>query len=84
MKTSSLRISSLLALSSIVVTFFVSHIAFAQICKPVSQRTGEVGCWIMANTTSGIATEGTNLLASVYLFNTQGGGRGKRASRNRC
>jgi quercetin dioxygenase-like cupin family protein len=23
--------------------------AFAQICKPVSQRTGEVGCWITAN-----------------------------------
>lgn len=29
------------------------HEAQSQICKPVSERTGEVGCWIMANTTLG-------------------------------
>src|SRR5437867_6934235 len=27
--------------------------AFAQICKPVSQRTGELGCWITANAALG-------------------------------
>ena len=32
--------------------------AWAQICKPVSERTGEVGCWITANATLGRLPEG--------------------------
>jgi len=53
MKTSSLRVTLLSAFSAIVVTFFVSPAAFAQTCKPVSERTSEVGCWITANTVLG-------------------------------
>src|SRR5262249_18295892 len=37
------------AFSCGLVTFSVSPGAFAQICKPVSQRTDELGCWITAN-----------------------------------
>lgn len=50
MKKSLLRI---LFLPAIVLIFFMRHEAQSQICKPVSERTGEVGCWIMANTTLG-------------------------------
>jgi len=31
------------------ILFITSHEASAQICKPVAQRTGEVGCWIIVN-----------------------------------
>ena len=31
----------------LVATLGMSNQVFAQICKPVSERTGEVGCWIM-------------------------------------
>ena len=31
------------------VLFITSQDASAQICKPVAQRTGEVGCWIIVN-----------------------------------
>ncbi len=41
------------ALSCGLVTLAVSAGAFAQICKPVSQRTGELGCWITANAALG-------------------------------
>jgi len=37
-----------LALLSAVL-FFTCHEASAQICKPVAERTGEVGCWIIAH-----------------------------------
>jgi quercetin dioxygenase-like cupin family protein len=48
------RIGSLwVALACLVVTLAASREAFAQICRPVSQRTGELGCWIMANTALG-------------------------------
>ena len=30
-----------------VATLGMSNQAFAQICRPVSERTGEVGCWII-------------------------------------
>ncbi len=42
-----------LAVSCGVVALAAGHEAFAQICKPVSQRTGEVGCWITANAVLG-------------------------------
>ena len=29
--------------------FFTGHEASAQICRPVAERTGEVGCWIIAH-----------------------------------
>jgi quercetin dioxygenase-like cupin family protein len=34
------------AVVSFVATLGVCSDAFAQICKPVSERTGEIGCWI--------------------------------------
>ena len=40
-------------LACIVTAFAVSQEAFAQICKPVSERTGELGCWITAKATLG-------------------------------
>jgi quercetin dioxygenase-like cupin family protein len=49
MKTTHRPGGSWLALASLAVTLFASPAAFAQICKPVSQRTGELGCWITAN-----------------------------------
>ena len=30
-----------------VATLGVSNQAFAQICRPISERTGEIGCWIV-------------------------------------
>jgi quercetin dioxygenase-like cupin family protein len=35
------------ALGVLIATLGVSHHAFAQICRPVSERTAEVGCWVM-------------------------------------
>jgi len=43
----------LLVFSVAVATFFIASDASAQICRPVSERTGEVGCWITANTKLG-------------------------------
>jgi hypothetical protein len=37
-----------LALASVVLLITCQE-AFAQICRPVAERTGEVGCWIIAN-----------------------------------
>ena len=45
--------SPLLAITCLVVALMTSLEALAQICKPVSQRDGEPGCWITANTTLG-------------------------------
>lgn len=41
-----------LALVSAVL-FLTCQEASAQICKPVAERTGEVGCWIIANQSVG-------------------------------
>lgn len=40
-------------LAGLVVTLVMSHEALAQICKPISQRTEELGCWITADTVLG-------------------------------
>lgn len=37
----------------VVMTLCANPDAHAQICKPVSQRTGETGCWITANAVLG-------------------------------
>jgi quercetin dioxygenase-like cupin family protein len=48
------RITSLwAALVSVVATIAASNEAFAQICRPVNERTGELGCWITANAALG-------------------------------
>ena len=49
----SLNVSSLAVTAILVVTLVASHDAFAQSCKPVNQRTGELGCWITANASLG-------------------------------
>lgn len=50
---SSQRVSSLVAITCVVVALTTWNEAFAQICKPVSERTGELGCWITANAALG-------------------------------
>ena len=45
--------SSWVALACLAVTLAASQETLAQICRPVSQRTGEVGCWITANAAVG-------------------------------
>ena len=45
--------NSWVALACLVVTAAASHEAFAQICRPVSERTAELGCWITAHATLG-------------------------------
>lgn len=48
------RIRSLwIALTCLIVTLTPGQEVVAQICKPVSQRTGELGCWITANAAMG-------------------------------
>jgi quercetin dioxygenase-like cupin family protein len=42
-----------ITLACLVAAFTASHEVFAQICRPVSQRTGELGCWITANAQMG-------------------------------
>ena len=42
-----------IALACLVQTLAASHEAFAQICRPVGERTGELGCWITANAALG-------------------------------
>jgi quercetin dioxygenase-like cupin family protein len=37
----------------LVVTLAANHETLAQICRPVGQRTGELGCWITANAAVG-------------------------------
>jgi quercetin dioxygenase-like cupin family protein len=44
---------SLIALTCLVVTLGANHEARAQICRPVSQRTDQLGCWIIANAALG-------------------------------
>src|SRR4249920_2343032 len=41
------------ALACLAVTLAASQETFAQICRPVSERTGELGCWITANAALG-------------------------------
>jgi quercetin dioxygenase-like cupin family protein len=45
------RLSSSVAF--VLATLGAANDAFAQICRPVSERTGEVGCWITADTPIG-------------------------------
>ena len=45
-----------LALASAVL-FMTCQEASAQICRPVAERTGEVGCWIIANQPIGQLTK---------------------------
>src|SRR5215467_1366013 len=42
---------------AVVLALVLSNPAFAQICKPVSQRTGELGCWIVAHESMGQLTQ---------------------------
>jgi len=53
MESSQRAIRSLITTASLVAALTVCHDAVAQICKPVSQRTGELGCWITANAALG-------------------------------
>ena len=43
----------LIRLAFLVVALAASHGALAQMCKPVSERTNELGCWIIANAEMG-------------------------------
>ena len=47
----------LIALTCSILTLTACIDAFAQICRPVSERTGELGCWITANTALGQLAE---------------------------
>jgi quercetin dioxygenase-like cupin family protein len=40
-------LNTLTGLVVLFATLGVSNQAFAQICRPISERTGEIGCWIM-------------------------------------
>ena len=53
MKPSHRKSGFWIALSCLVVTLSVGSEALAQICRPVSERTSEVGCWITANAVLG-------------------------------
>ena len=53
MKSSHRPSSSWVALACLAVTFAASQEASAQICRPVSERTGQLGCWITANAALG-------------------------------
>ncbi len=53
MKSSHRLCNSWVALACLGVTLAVSQTAFAQICRPVSERTAELGCWITANAALG-------------------------------
>ncbi len=44
---------TLAAIACLVTALTLCDQALAQICKPVSQRTGELGCWITANAALG-------------------------------
>lgn len=47
------RVNNAWVALALVVPLSASPGAFAQICKPVDQRTGELGCWITANASLG-------------------------------
>ena len=53
MKPSKRRINVWITLTGLVVALVASHEASAQICRPVSERTGELDCWITAHTVLG-------------------------------
>ncbi len=44
---------TLAAIACVAATFVVCDQALAQICRPVSERTGELGCWITVNASLG-------------------------------
>jgi hypothetical protein len=56
-----------LALISAVL-FLTCQEASAQICKPVAERTGEVGCWIIAHQPVGQLNKPGDLLALGCLL----------------
>lgn len=53
MKPSHRLSRSWIALACLAATLAASPEAFAQICRPVSERTGELGCWVTANAALG-------------------------------
>jgi len=53
MQSSHRQSNSWIVLACLGVTLAVSQTAFAQICRPVSERTAELGCWITANAALG-------------------------------
>jgi quercetin dioxygenase-like cupin family protein len=53
MKLSQFMINLWISLVCLIGTLVASQEAHAQICKPVSARTGDLGCWITANTALG-------------------------------
>jgi len=44
---------ALTAIACVAATFVVCDQALAQICRPVSERTGELGCWITVSASLG-------------------------------
>src|SRR5882724_10219467 len=42
-----------LSLSCVVAALLVSPAALGQVCRPVSERTNELGCWVTAHTVLG-------------------------------
>ena len=42
-----------IALACFALMLSACDVALAQICRPVSERTGELGCWITANAALG-------------------------------
>jgi len=53
MESSDRVVRSLITVIFLAAALAFCHQTFAQICKPVSQRTGELGCWITANAVLG-------------------------------
>jgi quercetin dioxygenase-like cupin family protein len=47
------HVRGLTTIAYLVTALVASNQAMAQVCKPVNQRTGELGCWIMANVSLG-------------------------------
>src|SRR5689334_2085550 len=69
------------AFAAILVAVFVSQAAVAQICKPVKERTGEVGCWITANTSLGLLPK-EPIFWHLYSYPTKADAESARTSRS--
>lgn len=69
-----------LLLLCVVAALFASPEALAQICKPVSQRTGEVGCWITANTNLGQLPQ-EPIFWHLYTYRTRAEAEAAKGSR---
>ena len=57
--------------------------AFAQICRPISQRTGEIGCWIIDRCRAGSIASSTDLLAPRFVSDARAG-RGCQGPARHC